>query len=103
MCPICTCAVETTDHIFTGCFELIDIRVRISISWGLSLPAQLSVQSLINWSDDVNLRRGQRKVFDAVIITSFWCICYFFNISIFVTILAKKSLLFDEVVEKSFF
>lgn len=89
MCPIYTCAVETIGHIFTGCSELIDIWVIISIWWGLSLSDQLSLQSLINWSDGVNLWRGQQKVFDTVIIISFWCIRNFRNISIFGTVLPK--------------
>ena len=74
MCPICMVAVETIDHIFAGCRELRDVWGRVAIWWGVSLPSQISVLSLINWSEDVNLRRGQRKAFDAVIITSFWCL-----------------------------
>lgn len=49
-------------------------------------PDQISVDSLITWSDSVTLRGGQHKVFDAVIMR---------NPMVFGMTIPRKSLLFD--------
>lgn len=57
-------------------------------------PDQISVDSLITWSDSVTLRGGQHKVFDAVIMR---------NPMVFGMTIPRKSLLFDNVVYMAFF
>ncbi|KAL7607552.1 hypothetical protein Lser_V15G19875 [Lactuca serriola] len=103
MCPICSCLVETVHHLFVGCSDLMDIWTRIAIWWGLNLPDPITIHSLLSWSDIVTLRASQRKIFDAVVITTFWCIWNFRNAIIFGTVIPKKALFFDDVVHKAFF
>lgn len=95
--------MESIDHIFAGCTELIDIWRRWAIRWNVQLPNQLSIISLISWADSITLRGGQRKAFDAVILTIFWCIWNFRNSTVFGMVTPRKSFLFVEIVDRAFF
>lgn len=101
--PICSHNVETIDHISAGCAPLIVLWSRIAVWWGLHVPTQFFVESLILCSDFIYLRPGQRKAFDGVILTCFWCIWNFRNSSIFGEDTPRKSLIFDDVVYMYFF
>ena len=74
MCLLCSAAVETIDHLFVGCRELLEIWSRIAIWWDVCLPNRFAIDDIIKWADSTNLRVGQRKAFEAVIISSFWCL-----------------------------
>lgn len=102
LCPICSCRVETIEHLFSGCSKLCDIWTRIAIWWGIQIPDHMSVHSLIMRSDSFSMRGGQRKAFDAVVITCFWCIWNFTNSTIYGSTTPKKSFLFDDVVYWAF-
>ena len=95
--------IDTVDHLFSRCSELIDIWSRIAIWWGVQTPAQITVQSLLSCSDSIALRDGQRKVFQAVIFTSFWYLWNFCNNLVVGKILPRKSNIFDDIVHKTFF
>lgn len=51
--------METIDHIFVGCRELIDIRIRIAISWDVELPDHFTLSDIISWYESVLLMGGQ--------------------------------------------
>lgn len=103
MCLVCLSEVETIDHLFVRCRELIDIWRRIVIWWDVRLPDQFTISKLITWSHLVPLRGGQRKAFDALVLSTFWCVWNFRNSTIFGMVLPRKSLIFDEVVVMVFF
>ncbi|XP_023739863.1 uncharacterized protein LOC111887963 [Lactuca sativa] len=90
LCPVCSTTVETVEHIFANCSELIVLWTHIAIWWGVRCPSQLTVDSLFNWADS------------SVILTTFWCIWNFRNVVIFRANTPKKSLIFDDVVHKSY-
>lgn len=83
--------------------ELNVIWRRISISWNVQLPDQLTISSLCSWADSAKMRRGQRKALDAVILTTFWCLWNFRNSIVFGTANPRKSILFDDIIDRSFF
>lgn len=74
LCPLCSSRVEIVDHIFVECIGLIALCSCMVVWWGVTLPSQIIMDSLINWETSTSLRIGQRKAFDTVILTSFWCI-----------------------------
>ncbi|XP_023728374.1 uncharacterized protein LOC111876074 [Lactuca sativa] len=102
LCPVCSSIVETVEHIFANCSDLIALLSRIAIWWGVNCPSQLTVDSLFNWADSTTWKICQHKAFDAVILTTFWCIWNFRNNVIFRAKTPKKSLIFDDVVHKSY-
>ena len=103
MCPICQSAVETIDHIFGGCSLLVDIWGRIAIWWGVHVLAPVSLESIMLWAQSIHGGTGQRKTFDAVINTPLWVLWKFRNAYVFDTSRPKKLVIFDEVVNSSYF
>ena len=103
LCPVCSNTVESIDHLFLNCNQLIDLRTRLAIWWDVQLPQLSSIDSLLSWSDSLSLKKGQRQAFDTVIITTLWCLWNFRNSSIFGTAQPKKSLILDDVIDRSFF
>lgn len=103
LCPVCFGAVETIKHLFASCLDFIDIWSLFAIWWGFYLPGHIYVQSLFSCYDSVMLRRCQRMIFDAVILTMFWSIWNFRNTRLYGTVPLKKYFLFDGVVDKAFF
>ncbi|KAL7618666.1 uncharacterized protein LOC111916698 [Lactuca sativa] len=103
MCPLCSVAVETIDHLFVGCRELLEIWSRIPIWWDVRLPDRFAIDDIMRWVDSTSLKIGQRKAFDAVIISAFWCLWNFRNNFVFGPTIPRKSDLFDAIVERTFF
>ncbi|KAL7587905.1 hypothetical protein Lser_V15G40076 [Lactuca serriola] len=103
LCPVCSAMIESIDHLFFGYSELIDLWNRVALWWGVHVPQHLSIDSLLFWSNSFSWRSGQRKVFDAVIMTTLWCIWNFRNSILFGTELPMKSIIFDEMVKNSYF
>ena len=103
MCPVCGGAVETIDHIFAGCSQLREVWCRIAIWWGVDPPLGDSLRSILEWPTKLAVRAGQRKAFDAVIITTVWVLWNFRNASIFGSCPPKKAEILDDVVDRSYF
>ncbi|KAL4560754.1 hypothetical protein LXL04_032908 [Taraxacum kok-saghyz] len=103
MCHVCSVAVETVDHIFGGCSLLLEVWHRIAIWWGVDPPTVGSVCSIWDWSMSLTMRSGQRKAFEAVIITTLWVLWNFRNNTIFRLTPPKKASIFYDVVDRSFF
>ena len=103
LCPVCSVAVESIDHLFVGCSNLVELWARVAIWWGLDTPNVVSVTSLLDWADSLRIKSSQKKVFDAVIVTSLWVLWNFRNNLIFGTSPPKKTSIFDEIVDRTFF
>ncbi|KAL4563350.1 hypothetical protein LXL04_027391 [Taraxacum kok-saghyz] len=103
MCPVCSVAVETMEHLLAGCNQLLEIWGRIAIWWGVDRPDVISVASLLDWAVSLRINASQRKVFDAVIITTFWVLWNFRNNTVFGGSPPKKASIFDDIVNRSFF
>ena len=102
-CPVCGLSVESVNHIFADCSLLREVWHRLAIWWGVDLPREASLRSYVEWSSKIVGSSGQRKAFEAVIITTFWVLWNFRNQSIFALNPPKKASIFDEVVDRSFF
>lgn len=67
------------------------------------MPDQLTIPSLCSWVDSIKMKEGQRKDLDAVILTTFRCLSNFHNSIVFGTTNPRKSILFDDIIDISFF
>ena len=103
LCPVCGIGVETIDHIFAGCSQLKEVWCRIAIWWGVDTPQEWSVQSIFEWPEVLRAKDGQRKAFEAVLLTTFWVLWNFRNASVFDPSPPKKASILDDVVDRSFF
>ncbi|XP_042754149.1 uncharacterized protein LOC122195953 [Lactuca sativa] len=83
--------------------ELNDLWNRVALWWGVHVPQHLSIDSLLFWSNSFSWRSGQWKEFDAVIMTTLWCIWNFRNSILFGMELPMKSVIFDDTVKNSYF
>lgn len=95
--------METIDHIFVGCSELIDIWRYIAIWWDVHFPDHFTITDFMSWSNSSSMRVGQRKVFDAIVISTFLCLWNFKNTTVSGTTILQKSLIFNDVLERTFF
>ena len=59
--------------------------------------------SLLEWSDSLRFKSSQKKVFDAVIVTSLSVLWNFRNNTLFGNSSPKKSNIFDEIVDRAYF
>lgn len=100
--PVCHIAIEIIDHLFVGCSELTDIWRHVTIWSDVHLPDHFTIIDFMLWSDSTSLRGSQRKVFDVVVISTFWCLWNFRNIIVLERLFLEKSLIFDDFVEKTF-
>lgn len=101
--PVFRNAVETIDHIFTGCTDLLDIWKRVAIWWNVLLPNQASIPSLSSWAEFDLMRSSQRKAFVAVVLKTFWSIWNFRNSMVFGTTIPRKFILFDDIIDRLYF
>lgn len=101
-CPICSCNVETIEHIFAWAGR--DLGVHCYLVEHLDSRIDLPLFScFVVWFCFYERWSTYRKAFDVVVTTSFWCIWNFQNSSIFGAAVRMKSLLFDDIVYKTFF
>ncbi|KAL4578257.1 hypothetical protein LXL04_014377 [Taraxacum kok-saghyz] len=103
LCPVCGVAVESIDHLFVECSQLREIWHRLAIWWGVDVPRECTLRSFLDWSRHVVGSSGQRKAFEAVIITTVWVLWNFRNASIFALTPPRNASIFDEVVDRSYF
>ncbi|GJY59580.1 RNA-directed DNA polymerase, eukaryota, reverse transcriptase zinc-binding domain protein [Tanacetum coccineum] len=77
-CPMCDDNIETTQHLFVECKVAVEIWKMVSMWWDISdFPKDL--QSLITWSDSVNLTYLEKTCFDVVIQTTTWILWRYRN------------------------
>ncbi|KAL4555229.1 hypothetical protein LXL04_037840 [Taraxacum kok-saghyz] len=83
--------------------KLVEVWARVAIWWGVDRPNVASVASLLEWSDSLRFKSSQKKVFDAVIVTTLWVLWKFRNNTLFGNNSPKKSNIFDEIVDRAYF
>lgn len=82
MFPTCSISVETIDHVFTRCMELLDIWHHVTVWWEIQIPNPIFILTLLTWSDSIRMMVSQRKALQVVVMMVFLCIWNFRNSTI---------------------
>ena len=77
-CPVCDDNIETAHHLFVECKVAADIWKMVSTWWDIG-DSPKDLQSLITWSDSVNLTPLAKTCFDVVIQTTTWILWRYRN------------------------
>ena len=74
LCSLCSCAGESTYHLFVRCVELKYIYCLIAKWWNVDVPSDMSVGSILKWAELMQVRKEVRLMFDAVVAVTLWLI-----------------------------
>ncbi|GJV15281.1 F-box domain containing protein [Tanacetum coccineum] len=103
LCPVCNASAETSSHSFFACSLARNIMRNICYWWELDVVSLNSYSDWIIWLNSIRLNKYKKEILEGICLVSWWFIWYFRNQIIFGKVLPKKDLLFDNIVQSSFF
>ncbi|GJQ94396.1 RNA-directed DNA polymerase, eukaryota [Tanacetum coccineum] len=103
LCPVCNASAEISSHSFFACSLARNIMRNICYWWELDVVSLNSYSDWIIWLNSIRLNKNKKEILEGICLVSWWFIWYFRNQIIFGKVLPKKDLLFDNIVQSSFF
>ena len=103
LCPVCDLVGESVVHLFSGCTLLSPIWSMIASWWGVALPSEVTIRSLMEWGDNSGLEMENKRHLEAVIMVVFWSLWRFRNALVFGVVKPRKDELFDDIRTMSYF
>ncbi|GJS09343.1 RNA-directed DNA polymerase, eukaryota [Tanacetum coccineum] len=103
LCPVCNASAEISSHTFFACSLARNIMRNICYWWELDVVSLNSYSDWIFWLNSIRLNKNKKEILEGICLVSWWFIWYFRNQIIFGKVLPKKDLLFDNIVQSSFF
>ncbi|KAL4563252.1 hypothetical protein LXL04_027292 [Taraxacum kok-saghyz] len=97
LCPVCDLVGESVVHLFAGCTLLSPIWSMIVSWWGVALPSEVTIRSLMEWGDNSGLEMESKRHLEAVIMVVFWSLWRFRNALVFGVVKPRKYELFDDI------
>nr|GEV31055.1 RNA-directed DNA polymerase, eukaryota [Tanacetum cinerariifolium] len=103
ICPMCDNAVESTSHLFFTCHIAREIFRKISRWWDVSYMDIYSYEEWVTWIVNLRLSMKYKKVLEGVYYVMWWHIWAFRNKRIFGLKNTSMTMIFDDVVSRSFY
>ncbi|GKF06701.1 RNA-directed DNA polymerase, eukaryota [Tanacetum coccineum] len=103
VCPMCNSKVESSRHLFFSCDLSNQIMSKISRWWDLGYQEINSYEEWTDWMLSIRLPYNLKKVFEGVCYIVWWFIWDWRNQAIFGPGFRAKSMMFDDIVSRSFF
>ncbi|GJS46147.1 RNA-directed DNA polymerase, eukaryota, reverse transcriptase zinc-binding domain protein [Tanacetum coccineum] len=102
VCPMCNSMVESSRHLFFSCDLSNQIMSKISRWWDLGYQEINSYEEWTDWMLSIRLPYNLKKVFEGVCYIVWWFIWDWRNQAIFDPGFRAKSMMFDDIVSRSF-
>ncbi|GJX42842.1 RNA-directed DNA polymerase, eukaryota, reverse transcriptase zinc-binding domain protein [Tanacetum coccineum] len=102
MCPICEKYAESTNHIFYDCYMVRDIYRKIASWWDVSSPQIFSYEEWEAWISSFNFPFKRKLLMEGVFYIAWWTIWNFRNKLVFGSTIPSKSVIFEDIVARSF-
>ncbi|GJZ40520.1 RNA-directed DNA polymerase, eukaryota, reverse transcriptase zinc-binding domain protein [Tanacetum coccineum] len=102
MCPICEKYAKSTNHIFYDCYMVRDIYRKIASWWDVSSPQISSYEEWEAWISSLNFPFKRKLLMEGVFYIAWWTIWNFRNKLVFGSTIPSKSVIFDDIVARSF-
>nr|GEX95595.1 RNA-directed DNA polymerase, eukaryota [Tanacetum cinerariifolium] len=103
LCPVCGLALEDVQHVFFRCDMAKLVFNRICRWWDLHWVDVSSFEDWDVWFGSIRLSSKLKIMLEGVFYLSWWFIWSFRNRSIFDEAPPRRSVLFDDIVSRSFF
>ncbi|GJQ94395.1 RNA-directed DNA polymerase, eukaryota, reverse transcriptase zinc-binding domain protein [Tanacetum coccineum] len=108
LCPVCNASAEISSHTFFACSLARNIMRNICYWWELDVVSLNPYSDWIFWLNSIRLNKNKKEILEGICLVSWWFIWYFRNQIIFgkgfVFVSPRmKDLLFDNIVQSSFF
>nr|GEY40872.1 RNA-directed DNA polymerase, eukaryota [Tanacetum cinerariifolium] len=103
LCPNCGVAIENRNHRFFGCSMSVDLARLIGRWWNIHIPIFDDPSSWDSWLNGMNLSSMQRRILEATIISMWWHIWKFRNLTLFSSKKPRKDMIFDDIVSLTYF
>ncbi|GKD26607.1 RNA-directed DNA polymerase, eukaryota, reverse transcriptase zinc-binding domain protein [Tanacetum coccineum] len=103
VCPMCNSMVESSRHLFFSCEFSNQIMCKIMRWWELDYREINSYEAWVEWMLSIRLPSKLKKVFEGTCYIVWWFIWIWRNQLLFGQDSRSKSLMFDDIVSRSFY
>ncbi|GKD83102.1 RNA-directed DNA polymerase, eukaryota [Tanacetum coccineum] len=102
LCPICSQSNEDVSHIFFCCDLAYLVSKRVCHWWDLDWQQFNSYMEWLSWLKSIRLGSNLKNILEGVFYISWWHIWNFRNLLIFADKHPRRSIIFDDIVARSF-
>ncbi|GJU62965.1 RNA-directed DNA polymerase, eukaryota [Tanacetum coccineum] len=101
-CPICHSEDEDLAHLFFRCSLVTDIVRLVCRWWNIAWASIDSYSNWLHWFNAIRLSPKVKDLLEGVFYITWWSIWRFRNQVLFSSLVARKDVLFDDIVSRSF-
>ncbi|GJX52816.1 RNA-directed DNA polymerase, eukaryota [Tanacetum coccineum] len=102
MFPICGVEVESTNHIFFGCSMVRELCRMIVSWWDVDFSELSSYEDWVVWVSNLQILSKRKVLLEGVFYVMWWLVWSFRNKLIFGLSIPSKTVVFDDIVARSF-
>ncbi|GJR30321.1 RNA-directed DNA polymerase, eukaryota, reverse transcriptase zinc-binding domain protein [Tanacetum coccineum] len=102
-CSICDSGVESSSHLFFKCHMVRDIIRKITRWWDVTYIESDSYEDWLNWLVHLRLDSKHKQVLEGVFYVMWWYVCSYRNKYIFEAESPPRSMMFEDIVSRSFY
>nr|GEZ39232.1 RNA-directed DNA polymerase, eukaryota [Tanacetum cinerariifolium] len=103
LCPTCNSSDEDVSYSLFSCPLAVDISRLVCHWWDMVWMPYSSYSEWLSWFKSIRMGSKIKGMFEGVLYTSWWCIWNFRNQMIFAPSKPRKAMIFDDIVERSFY
>ncbi|GJX03799.1 RNA-directed DNA polymerase, eukaryota [Tanacetum coccineum] len=102
MCPVCNLSNEDVSHILFCCDLASLVSRRICRWWNLDWQQVISYSEWFSWLKSIRMEAKLKSILEGVFYISWWHVWNFRNQMIFMDIKPRRSVIFDDIMARSF-
>ncbi|GJT18408.1 RNA-directed DNA polymerase, eukaryota [Tanacetum coccineum] len=102
VCPLCGVVPEDIEHVLFRCDTALSLHRRVCSWWDLEQQDVLSFSDWNNWFASIRLSAKIKSILEGVFVVTWWHIWLFRNRSIFGSSPPRRSVLFNDIIMRSF-
>ncbi|GJR72736.1 RNA-directed DNA polymerase, eukaryota [Tanacetum coccineum] len=102
MCPVCNLSNEDVSHILFCCDLASLVSRRICRWWNLNWQEVISYSEWFSWLKSIRMEAKLKIILEGVFYISWWHVWNFRNQMIFMDIKPRRSVIFDDIMARSF-
>ncbi|GJV66825.1 RNA-directed DNA polymerase, eukaryota [Tanacetum coccineum] len=102
VCPLCGVVPEDIEHVLFRCDTALSLHRRVCSWWDLEQQDVSSFSDWNGWFASIRLSAKIKSILEGVFVVTWWHIWLFRNRSIFGSSPPRRSVLFDDIIMRSF-